>query len=69
MWVFASIICFWHGSCNWGCASAFDYDIELVVYGPGLTKNAHIVDEYVELDEYADTIEIFKNTAIKYLNA
>lgn len=44
-------------------------DIELVVYGPGLTKNAHIVDEYVELDEYVDTIEIFKNTAIKYLNA
>lgn len=43
-------------------------DIDLVVYGPGLTKMAHKVDEYIELDEYYDTIDIFKNTALKYLN-
>ena len=43
-------------------------DIDLVVYGPGLTKMAHKVDEYIELDEYVDTIEIFKKTALKYLN-
>lgn len=43
-------------------------DIDLVVYGPGLIKMAHKVDEYIELDEYYDTIEIFKKTALKYLN-
>lgn len=43
-------------------------DIDLLVYGPGLTKMAHKVDEYIELDEYYDTIEIFKKTALKYLN-
>ena len=43
--------------------------IQLLVYGPGLTENAHIVDEYIEIDEYLDTIEIFKKTALKFLNS
>lgn len=42
-------------------------DIQLVVYGPGLTKNAHIVDEYIELDEYYDSIKIFKDTCLNFL--
>lgn len=42
-------------------------EVQLLVYGPGLTKNAHVVDEYIELDEYLDTIEIFKKTALDFL--
>lgn len=56
------------GTCELSRYTHISNDIELVVYGPGLTKNAHIVDEYIELDEYYDTIEIFKKTALNYLN-
>ena len=42
-------------------------DIQLLVYGPGVTKTAHIVDEYVELDEYYETIKIFKDTCLRFL--
>lgn len=56
------------GTCELSRYTHISDDIELVVYGPGLTKNAHIVDEYIELDEYYDTIEIFKKTALNYLN-
>lgn len=56
------------GTCELSRYTHISDDIELVVYGPGLTKNAHIIDEYIELDEYYDTIEIFKKTALKYLN-
>lgn len=41
-------------------------DVELVVYGPGLTKMAHKIDEYIEIDEYEDTIRIFKDTAVAF---
>ena len=42
-------------------------DIQMVVYGPGLTENAHIVDEWIDLEEYYDCIEILKETAIYFL--
>ncbi len=42
-------------------------DIQMVVYGPGLTENAHIVDEWIDLEEYYDCIEILKETAIHFL--
>lgn len=42
-------------------------DIQLVVYGPGVTKTAHIVDEYVELDEYSENVRIFKDTCLRFL--
>lgn len=42
-------------------------DIQLVVYGPGVTKTAHIVDEYVELDEYSENVKIFKDTCLRFL--
>lgn len=38
-----------------------------MVYGPGLTEKAHAVDEYIELDEYLDTIRIFKDLALDFL--
>lgn len=41
-------------------------DVDLVVYGPGLTKMAHKIDEYIELDEYEDTIRIFKDMAVAF---
>lgn len=55
------------GTCELSRYIHISDDIQLVVYGPGLTKNAHIVDEYVELDEYFDTIEIFKKLALNFL--
>lgn len=42
-------------------------DIQLLVYGPGVTKTAHIVDEYVELDEYSENVRIFKDTCLRFL--
>ncbi len=42
-------------------------DIQLLVYGPGVTKTAHIVDEYVELDEYGENVRIFKDTCLRFL--
>lgn len=44
-------------------------DVDLVVYGPGLTKMAHKVDEYIEIDEYEDTIRLFKDTAQIFLKS
>lgn len=55
------------GTCELSRYINISEKIQLVVYGPGLTKNAHIVDEYVELDEYFDTIEIFKKLALNFL--
>lgn len=55
------------GTCELSRYINISDNIQLVVYGPGLTKNAHIVDEYVELDEYFDTIEIFKGLALNFL--
>ncbi|WP_311488144.1 ArgE/DapE family deacylase [uncultured Helcococcus sp.] len=56
------------GTCELSRYTHISDDIQLVVYGPGLTQNAHIIDEYIELDEYKDAIETFKNTALKFLN-
>lgn len=56
------------GACELSRYIHISDDVQLLVYGPGLTKEAHTVDEYIELDEYYDTIEIFKNTALKFLN-
>ena len=57
------------GTCELSWYTHISDDIQLVVYGPGLTENAHIVDEYIEIDEYLDTIEIFKKTALKFLSS
>ena len=55
------------GTCELSRFIHISNDVQLLVYGPGLTKQAHVVDEYIELDEYVDTIRIFKDTAIKFL--
>ncbi|WP_237037218.1 ArgE/DapE family deacylase [Mediannikoviicoccus vaginalis] len=55
------------GTCELSRFIHISNDVQLLVYGPGLTKEAHVVDEYIELDEYVDTIRIFKDTAIKFL--
>ena len=57
------------GTCELSRYIHISDDVELLVYGPGLTNKAHTIDEYIELDEYFDTIEIFKNTALKFLNS
>lgn len=55
------------GTCELSRFIHISDDIQLLVYGPGLTQQAHVVDEYIELDEYMDTIRIFKDTALKFL--
>lgn len=35
-------------------------------FRPGLTKMAHKIDEYIEIDEYEDTIRIFKDMAVAF---
>lgn len=55
------------GTCELSRFIHISDDIQLLVYGPGLTQRAHVVDEYIELDEYVDTIRIFKDTALKFL--
>lgn len=55
------------GTCELSRFIHISDDIQLLVYGPGLTQQAHVVDEYIELDEYVDTIRIFKDTALKFL--
>lgn len=51
------------GTCELSRYIHLPQDVDLVVYGPGLTQMAHKVDEYIELDEYEDTIRIFKDMA------
>lgn len=55
------------GTCELSRFIHISDDIQLLVYGPGLTQQAHVVDEYIELDEYVDTIRIFKDTALTFL--
>lgn len=45
-------------------AKPFDF----VIFGPGITKLAHQVDEYVEIDNYLDMIEKYQSIAMHYLN-
>ncbi|MFP5527002.1 ArgE/DapE family deacylase [Peptococcus simiae] len=56
------------GACELARYIHLSADIQLVVYGPGLTEKAHTVDEYIELDEYLDTIRIFKDLALDFLS-
>ena len=51
------------GTCERSRYIHLPQDVDLVVYGPGLTKMAHKIDEYIEIDEYEDTIRIFKGMA------
>lgn len=49
---------------NFGRISA-NYD--LAIYGPGSLSLAHVVDEYVEVQEYLDFINIYKKAIKEYL--
>lgn len=40
---------------------------DLAIYGPGDSSLAHIVDEYVEVDDYLQFIDIYKKTIKEYL--
>lgn len=44
-------------------------DIEMAIYGPGSMALAHTIDEYVEIDDYLEFIDIFHKTALEYLNS
>jgi len=41
---------------------------DLAIYGPGNMELAHAVDEYVEVDDYLDFIDLYQKTAIDYLD-
>jgi len=42
-------------------------DFDLAIYGPGNMEAAHTVDEYVEVDDYLDFIDLYQKTAIDFL--
>ncbi len=41
---------------------------DLAIYGPGAMETAHTVDEYVEVDDYLNFINIYQEVAKDYLN-
>lgn len=45
-----------------------DKKFDLAIYGPGNIKLAHAVDEYVEVQDYLDFIELYRKTAVDYLS-
>lgn len=45
-----------------------DENFPFVMFGPGNPSLAHQTDKYVEQEKYIKFIEIFKQTALDYLN-
>ncbi|MGX7349244.1 ArgE/DapE family deacylase [Dolosicoccus paucivorans] len=43
-------------------------DFDLAIYGPGVMEVAHQVDEYVEIDDYLNFIDLYQKVAQDYLN-
>lgn len=43
-------------------------DFDLLVSGPGVSEQAHVVDEHVEVDHYLTYIDEMKKIALTYLN-
>lgn len=43
-------------------------EFDLAIFGPGEMTVAHTVDEYVEVDDYLNFIDIYRDVAIDYLN-
>lgn len=43
-------------------------DFDFVIFGPGVPTLPHQVDEYVEIQNYLDMIDIYKEIAKSYLN-
>lgn len=43
-------------------------DFDLAIYGPGVMEVAHQVDEYVEVDDYLNFIDLYQEVAKDYLN-
>lgn len=43
-------------------------DFDLAIYGPGNMESAHALDEYVEIEDYLEFIDLYQKTAIDYLN-
>lgn len=40
---------------------------DLAIFGPGEASVAHIIDEFVEVDDYLKFIDVYKNTIKNYL--
>lgn len=41
---------------------------DFVIFGPGVSNLAHKIDEYVEIDNYLDMVDIYKKIALKFLD-
>lgn len=41
---------------------------DLAIYGPGESSLAHVVDEYVEVDDYLSFIDVYKQAIVDYLS-
>ena len=57
-----------------GCTDASFYtqgrlgEIDILIYGPGYTSEAHTIDEKVSVASYLDFIDKYQNLALAYLN-
>ena len=40
---------------------------DLAIFGPGEASVAHIIDEFVEVDDYLKFIDVYNNTIKNYL--
>ena len=45
-----------------------DNDFDVVIFGPGVPSLPHQLDEYVEIDNYLEFIEVYKKLFPSYLN-
>lgn len=43
-------------------------DFDLAIYGPGSMETAHTVNEYVEVEDYLDFVDLYQKVALDYLN-
>ncbi|HEX9868639.1 MAG TPA: M20/M25/M40 family metallo-hydrolase [Candidatus Tectomicrobia bacterium] len=42
--------------------------VPFMIFGPGIPQLAHQPNEYVEIDTYLESIELFCELAVKYLS-
>lgn len=45
-----------------------DKDFDLAIFGPGELERSHIVDEYVEIDDYLNFVDIYRASYTDYLS-
>lgn len=42
-------------------------DFDFLIYGPGVSTLPHQVDEYIEVDDYLNFIDVYQDIMVEYL--